>query len=207
MSNQDKRAEIGIATLVLFIAIILVVAVAFQVILKTTGQVSETSREAGKQVLANVGTAVGIEQGYAEDGSGGSLNYFYIVAKQPAGSEDILFSEAILKMSLANAGNEYTYNGSIDCTAKNASTAGSIYNSSYANFYGVRFKLNTEPSVSGKTYIKAGDIIELCFKSPVAVTANTTKMRISLQPTKGNGWTIKDPEIGTINTKTYYFFP
>ncbi|MEM4259994.1 MAG: hypothetical protein QXG00_02055 [Candidatus Woesearchaeota archaeon] len=207
MNNQDKRAEIGIATLVLFIAIILVVAVAFQVILKTTGQVSETSRDAGRQVMANVGTAVGIEQGYAEDGSDGSLDYFYIVAKQPAGSEDILFSEAILKMSLPNAGNEYTYNSSIDCTSKTASSTTSIYNNTNANYYGVRFKLNTEPSISNKNYIKAGDIIEICFKSPASVTSNTTKMRISFQPTKGNGWTIKDPEIGTINTKTYFFFP
>jgi archaellin len=206
MMRNSKKAEMGVATLVLFIAIILVVAVAFQVILKTTQQVSETSRDAGKQVMQNVGTAIGIEQGYAEDGTNGNLDYFYIVVKQPAGSNDVLFSEAILKMSLNTAGQEYIFNGSVDCASKSASSSTSIYNATNVNYYGVRFKLNTE-SAANKTYIKAGDVVELCFKSPVSVTTNTTKFRVSYTPTKGNGWTIKDPEWNTINTKTYYFFP
>ena len=203
---MNKKAEMGIATLVLFIAVILVVAVVFQVILKTTSSVAGTTKATGKAVMYNVGTAVNIEQAYAEDGSGGNLDYFYLVAKSPAASEAISFSDSVIKMSLDDAGQEYIYKSTIDCNLKDASGA-SIYNASNKGYFGATFKLNTEPGVTSKTYMVAGDVVELCFKSPATVNSNTTRMMISFTPTKGNGWQIKNPELGTINQKTWYIFP
>jgi archaellin len=209
MVESAKKGELGIAALVLFIAIILVVAVTFQVLLKTTNQVSQTARTSGQQVLQNVGTGITIEEAYGEDGTQGALNYFYVVARLPAGSEDIQFDQLLVKMNLAGTWKSYLYSNNINCTISDATNFKSIYNETNANMYGVYFKMNTgaQDNEMNKSYIKSGDVIQICFKSPTPVNVNTTKMTISVAPIKGNGWQIVDPAIGTLSQKTYYFFP
>lgn len=106
---RNKKAEMGMGTLIIFIAMILVAAVAASVLIATTTKLQNKALDTGKLTTAEVGTGLQAVEVFAEDGSDQNLDYFYETIKLSAGSDALRFRDVLLTLSLSNTAKDYSY--------------------------------------------------------------------------------------------------
>ena len=99
---SDSDAQAGIGTLIIFIAMVLVAAVAAAVLIQTSGVLQQKSQETGSQAIEEVSSNIGIESivGHRTDASTNDLEYVNITVKVMAGAGDIDISQ--LRISIQN---------------------------------------------------------------------------------------------------------
>ncbi|MCB9358849.1 hypothetical protein H6503_02875 [Candidatus Woesearchaeota archaeon] len=171
---KSKKAEMGMGTLIIFIAMILVAAVAAGVLISTTGTLQNKALSTGKATSAEVGTSINIVNVYAENGTDQNVEEFIVILKLNAGSEPIRFSDVLLTMNLINDSSDYTYNSSIDCTNTSQTIAGGDY--------GIQYSINGTNNQAG--YLTKGDVVKLCLESPRSV-GESENLIISMIPKVG----------------------
>ena len=150
-----KKAEMGMGTLIIFIAMILVAAVAAGVLIATTNSLQNKALATGKSTTAEVGTSLNIVQVYGEDGTNQSLEEYNIVIKLNAGSDPIRFQDLLLTLNLNDGASEYNYDDTLDCNNQSQTVAGIDY--------GVRYSINGTANKAG--YLVKGDVALMCFQS------------------------------------------
>lgn len=175
---MNKKAEMGIGTLILFIAMILVAAVAAGVLIQTASSLQSRALLTGSRTTTEVSTALQITyvSGKAASSTHHTLNRTYANVKLVPGSDPILFSDLVLSVDTTNKRKSYTYDAAVNCS--NASTFTDSVNS---DKYGVRY-LTTGGELDG--FLVRGDIAELCFFNPEDLEQGAD-MRITLTPKAG----------------------
>ena len=93
--HSDDRAQMGIGTLIIFIAMVLVAAVAAAVLIQTSGVLQQRATETGKEATAEVSSNIGVETivGERTDSSEANLQWINITVKVMAGAGDIDISQ------------------------------------------------------------------------------------------------------------------
>ena len=158
---MHKKAEMGMGTLIIFIAMILVAAVAASVLITTTGSLQNKALDTGRSTTQEVGTSIQVIDIYGEDGTTNtSLDDFYTTLKLSAGSDPVRFTDVLLTLGLSDMTADYIYNGSIDCLNK------STFNTSSVG-YGVRYSIAGSDNRTG--YLTRGDVATVCFRAPRAI--------------------------------------
>ena len=105
----------GIGTLIIFIAVILVAAIAAAVLLGTGGKLQQTALKTGEETTAAVATGVEVTSIYAKDGSTGStLDNFYIMMRLNPGSDPLKMDSTVLQFDTKNTSQELIYNGTVN---------------------------------------------------------------------------------------------
>ncbi|MCB9358848.1 hypothetical protein H6503_02870 [Candidatus Woesearchaeota archaeon] len=160
-SLLSKKGEMGMGTLIIFIAMILVAAVAAGVLISTTGTLQNKALSTGKATSAEVGTSMNVVKLYAEDGTDQQLEEFTGILKLNAGSEPIRFSDVLLTVNLINTSADYTYDSAIQCS--NGTTWNSS-NTTAGGDFGVEYSINGTNHQDG--YLTKGDVAKICFESP-----------------------------------------
>ncbi|MCB9358845.1 hypothetical protein H6503_02855 [Candidatus Woesearchaeota archaeon] len=172
---SSKKAEMGMGTLIIFIAMILVAAVAAAVLISTTGTLQNKALATGKSTATEVGTSLNVVQVYAEDGSDQALEEFHTIVKLNAGSEPIRFSDLLLSVNLVNSSADYTYDSGVDCDDSSTTVAGGDF--------GVLYSINGTNNQDG--YLTKGDVVKLCFETPRNVS-ESENIVISFVPKVGS---------------------
>jgi len=90
-----KKAEMGVGTLIVFIAMLLVAAVAAGVLLQTAGSLQEKSLTTGQQARAQISTHAETIEVSATDGRNGNLSEFQQIIKLAPGSDSIKLNQII----------------------------------------------------------------------------------------------------------------
>lgn len=96
--KRDKKADIGIGTMIVFIAMVLVAAVAAAVLISTANQVREQATTTGTQAINGVSAGfnkVGVVGYIAADNKLASLN---ITLRLAAGSPNIYMTNVVVKV-------------------------------------------------------------------------------------------------------------
>ncbi len=207
--EKKARAMSGISTLIIFIALILVAAVAALVLLQTIGSLQSQAVATGKESKTQVSTQLQVlaVQGRVNIDTNNDLNYVVITAKLAPGSDKIRLSNLLLSVKDGNgdffrAGIDYNQattnnpdtNGSSNCTNGSpppSCESGSVLQGSKisasgaasATKYSVRW-LTTVPSQ--KIAVSEGDLIEIYYYTNNLVSTNE-KMTVELVPTGGTG--------------------
>ncbi|RJQ17090.1 hypothetical protein C4573_03480 [Candidatus Woesearchaeota archaeon] len=201
---MGKKAELGISTLILVTATILVAALIFVVFFDVVGSVQQETRAVGMSIRQNVGTGITVIQFYGEDATtNNNIEYLYEEIKMPYGSDEMKFNETLVVLSLNNESRELTYNTNIDCTVKNTSDTLSIYNDTNDAYFGVYWM---DGSAEFTDALTAGEAARLCFRSlsgiekddriiVTVLTKNGFSSRIDVTPTK------------LMTDKTIYLYP
>jgi archaeal flagellin FlaB len=101
--RHDDEADIGIGTLIVFIAMVLVAAVAASVIIQTAESLQQRAYAVGKQTIRDVSSGLRIigVSGYT-DANKTKIQYLAIAVATRAGSYDIDLNKTLLYLQLDN---------------------------------------------------------------------------------------------------------
>jgi len=90
-----KKAEMGVGTLIIFIAMLLVAAVAAGVLIQTAGSLQEKSLSTGQQAESQISTHAETIEVSATDGRNGNITDFTEIIKLAPGSDAIKLNQVI----------------------------------------------------------------------------------------------------------------
>ena len=170
---KTRKAETGMSTLIIFIAMILVAAVAAAVLITTTGALQNKALDTGRQTTQEVGTSLQVIEIYAEDGSDTELDVVTTTLKIGAGSDPMRFQDLLFVFALSDVSQDYIFNGSINCS--NATQVNDTQ-------YGIDYAIVGPENQPG--YLTRGDVVRVCFETPRSV-GESENIRLSLIPRVG----------------------
>ncbi len=193
--NSKKGAQ-GIGTLIIFIAMILVAAVAAGVLIQTASSLQSKSLDVGRQTQERLTTDIEVIQVFADDASNGAIDNgtdtITFVLRLGSGSTAIKLSDLLIRFDAPEGSQSLTYLNNV--------TAGDTVN------YGVDFKI--ESSNHNDAYLNTGDLAEIKFIYNVAnpiVEGETATLRLITK----NG-AVKPIQITTpsaMTEKIVYLYP
>jgi flagellin FlaB len=95
---KDNQADVGIGTLIVFIAMILVAAVAAAVLIQTSGVLQQKAQQTGKEATSEVASNMKISSVVGTtDGSNSYTQELNITLELAAGGSSIDFSKVVIK--------------------------------------------------------------------------------------------------------------
>ncbi|MFP4656350.1 MAG: archaellin/type IV pilin N-terminal domain-containing protein [Candidatus Woesearchaeota archaeon] len=197
---MNKKAEMGIGTLIIFIAMILVAAIAASVLIQTATSLQNRALLTGTRTQEQVGTALQVLQVHAENGSsGGTVDDFFVKFKLSPGSEAMRLEDTLVEFDTSDESAFLRYNESVDCSARNYTTGGD----GEGNF-GARYMIEGNSWTDG--YIHAGDVLEICFESPRSI-GSEEDVSIRLVPQVGMASVTETAVPEIIGQTRIYVFP
>jgi flagellin FlaB len=201
MVLTNKKGAQGIGTLIIFIAMILVAAVAAGVLIQTASSLQSKSLDVGRQSQEKITTDIEVVQVYAgsvaqptSDGSIDNLDPITMVVRLGSGSVPIKLNDLLIKMD-TTAGSQTVATALIDGTG--AATA-ALYNVNYISNGGVAGTAN---------YISTGDLAEITFLKDANAIGEGETATIRLLTKNG---AVKPVDLTTpsaMTQTTTYLFP
>ena len=127
--KNNKKGAQGIGTLIIFIALILVAAVAAGVLIQTASSLQSKSLDVGRQSQEKITTDIEVVQVYASDTSDGSIgasgsgDTVTMMVRLGSGSSPVKLDDLIIKMDIKAASQTLSFNtsGGISIAAYNVS--------------------------------------------------------------------------------------
>ncbi len=164
----------GMGTLIIFIAMILVAATAATVLINTTSSLQNRALDVGRMTQDEISTGISLIHINAKNGSSGnSVDDLYLGARLSAGSNSLRFIDVLAVVTLDDTSADYAYNESIDCA--NPSDLSQ-------NQFGVEYSLLGTEHREG--YLVQGDVVSICLQSPRSI-GESERFRVSLVPRVG----------------------
>ena len=150
ITNNSKKGAQGIGTLIIFIAMILVAAVAAGVLIQTASSLQSKSLDVGRQSQERLTTDIEVIQVFADDASDGNItgstDTVTFVLRLGSGSTAIKLSDLLLRFDSAD--------GSQSLVASGDATQNTTH-------YGVDYKIQGSSYSAG--YLGSGDLTEVTF--------------------------------------------
>jgi flagellin-like protein len=196
---KNKKAEMGIGTLILFIAMILVAAIAAGVLLTTAISLQSSALLTGKRTRTKVATQVEPILLYAEDGESATVDYFYLKIMLAPGSQPIKFDEVLFAFDTKNTSNDFSYDSGIECN-----TTADLDGGAGANF-GVQYLLSSTTDHQDD-YLMRGEIAMICFKSTRSI-GEDEDLAFQIVPKVGNPVILDVTVPAVVNTKRVFLYP
>ena len=106
---MNTRAEMGVVTLIIFISMLLVVAVAAGVLIQTSGSLQQQALSTGSQATTQISTNANVLEVSAVDGQDGDLENFSMIMALSPGSSPIQLEDVTISFSSKNTSQSYTY--------------------------------------------------------------------------------------------------
>jgi flagellin-like protein len=110
--TDDDRGQVGIGTLIIFIALVLVAAVAAGVLVQTSGLLQSQAESTGEDAQSEVGNQISVVGATGSVDTGNNVvDQVDLVVKKSAGSDPIDLEEATIEYTSANASATLTHGG------------------------------------------------------------------------------------------------
>jgi len=191
-----KKAEMGMGTLIIFIAMILVAAVAAGVLITTTGTLQNKALKTGKATTNEIGTSLSPVEIYAEDAENQTIKEFGASIKLSSGSGAVRFADILVALNLKDSSSDYEYSTAVSCDDESTTTAGGNYGVNYS------IKGNNY----NKGYLNRGDVTKLCFQSPREIQEDES-IKLELIPKIGSTLILEMNVPDLMVDKRIYLYP
>ncbi len=180
---MSKKAEMGIGTLIIFIAMILVAAIAAGVLIQTQSSLQSQALLTGERSKQQIGTSMTAIEVSASDGSDQNVEDFTETVKLAPGSSDVRLSDVLLTFETDTTIAYLQYGGTN--TSEDASGTGDGSNGYYTNSSNVGY-YTVEYLIGGNNpgYITGGDVVKIHFASPGSI-GEDENIKLSLIPKIG----------------------
>jgi flagellin FlaB len=190
---HSKKGEMAMGTLIIFIALVLIAAVAASVLIQTTGTLQNKALSTGKATTTEVGTSLKVMQITGENGSDEEIETFTVAMKLNSGSDPIRFEDLLITFDLNEVSRNYQYNSNGSCSNV----------TSNSDFF-VTYTFNGTNHKDG--YLTKGDVVDLCFNTTRPVQVNE-KVRFNFFPKTGTSRVIETHMPELILTQRVPIFP
>ncbi len=218
---RNRKAQVGIGTLIIFIAMILVAAVAAGVLLKTSGGLQQKATVTGEQATKEVSTNIKVTNvvGYSNDSSSNKqIRALILTAQLASGSGDVKYSDIVLtyqegntyvsgisyNSTIALSDSLYSVSGDTISGIENMNTtSGTDYDK--AQFYIRRLKDRASAGNENEV-LEPGEIIEILYwierndGTDVPLDPDD-QFVLTVQPKAGQTTTVKKTAPSVINQK------
>ncbi len=190
--KTNKKAEAGIGTLILFIALILVAAVAAGVLIQTSGSLQSKALATGSQAQTQVSSGLIILQAWGENASGSqTIDRMYFKAKLAPGSDPIVLNASYVSFATQAVRQTYRFN-------LTGNTQGGCDNETEVIENTAGFIATGLVGYGTEGYLLDGDIVNICFATP-AVVPQSTQITVAFAPKVGSiaSFTTTTPDVMT----------
>ena len=207
----SKKADMGIGTLIIFIAMILVAAIAAGVLIQTGTSLQNRALLTGDRARSQVSTHLNTLSLYAVDGANGTVEHFRHKVKLSPGSEPLSMSPeggVLLSFDTDTLAADYTFLDAPcqpDSNGDGSAGDGYFFNSSnHMGSFTVNYHVKGRNHRSG--YIVRGDILELCFMAPAPIPENKEIM-VTFTPLRGTPMMLRTTTPHIMIEERVYIFP
>ncbi|MDL0135438.1 flagellin [Halobacterium salinarum] len=115
ITDEDERGQVGIGTLIVFIAMVLVAAIAAGVLINTAGFLQSKGSATGEEASAQVSNRINIVSAYGNVDASGSaevVDTARLTVRQAAGADNINLSKSTIQWIGPDTATTLTYDGS-----------------------------------------------------------------------------------------------
>ena len=190
---NGKKAEIGVGTLIIFIAMILVAAIAASVLVQTAVSLQNRALLTGGRATDSVSTGMEALVIYGTDGTTNGLDKFYVKLKPIAGSDTIRMNDTMAEIMTMNSSLSLRYGGS-DCDDADGNMT----------HYFVDHLVTSNSFREG--YLQRGEVIMLCLSAPHSIRANED-LTFSFVSTTGFPLSIETVVPDVLHTTRVFIYP
>lgn len=175
----NKRADMGIGTLILFIAMLIVASITANVLVQTAQSMQSSALSTGEQARKAISTVLETNMVTGINVTDNKINDIRMDIKLGPGSEPVNLEQALLSVDTSSSGYDYRYSDG-DCERNQS---GYIVDPDNNNgTFTARYILRGPSSDDG--IVASGDRIELCFALGEGLQSNR-HMDIRLEPQVG----------------------
>ncbi|MFP8889792.1 archaellin/type IV pilin N-terminal domain-containing protein [Natrialbaceae archaeon A-CW2] len=129
ITDEDERGQVGIGTLIVFIAMVLVAAIAAGVLINTAGSLQSQASDTGTETQQAVANQIEVTHGVVEaENAGDDFDELRLVVKKSAGSDvidltsvTIQYTSDDISTTLVHAETDEDTNGAKEFNSYNAS--------------------------------------------------------------------------------------
>lgn len=176
--HSSDRGEVGVGTLIVFIAMVLVAAVAAAVIIGTTGSLQQRASETGKEATEDVSSNFQIDNFYGvRNNTTSDIYTLKVYAKLSAGARDLDLASMLIRFSDGNMVTVYAHNGT------------NPFNATWLR------------GTNNNNVMMAGDLVEVSFNlaSPLA---ERSEIEVHFLPERGSTVLLNARTPATYGTQT-----
>jgi archaeal flagellin FlaB len=166
---KNNKGETGIGTLIIFIAIVLVAAIAASVLLGTAGSLQQKALTTGKQTQQEVSSGMQVISVSAQNGLDGNVENFEMLVKLSAGSNPLALNDTTINFDTKNSSQSLNYEANASLV-----TSGQEFIATYSK---------TGPDYL-QNFVSVGDIIKIQFNSTYSI-AQSQSVKIKMVPRRG----------------------
>lgn len=193
LNNIQKKADMGIGTLILFIAMILVAAIAASVLIQVATNLQNKALLTGDRTARQVSGGFQALVLYGTDDGDGYLDEFVMKMKLMPGSEPVSLSTTIIEVLTSNMSMSLKYGGTNCSAATNNRT-----------HYFAQTLITSANHQDG--YIVKGEVIMVCFATPYGMEAGED-VSFAITPKDSYPLKIESALPDRINTGRVFIFP
>ena len=124
--SRDRRAEMGVGTMIIFIAMVLVAAVAASVLISTANTVREQATQTGNDAITGVASGFDIKH-VKGTVSGNKITSMDVYVQLQAGSPALVLDDVILSVTAGGSSGELVYAGFGEDADKAATNEPDLY--------------------------------------------------------------------------------
>jgi len=169
MVIKNKHGAQGIGTLIIFIAMILVAAVAAGVLIQTASSLQSKSLDVGRQSQEKITTDIEVVQVYAGNTSDGNINgtgdSITMVVRLGSGSAPIKLNDLLLKMDTKSGSQTVEVIDAAGAGVGNGTATDTGYNVTYISGSG---------TATAAGYLSTGDLAQVRFLNQNTVNEGET---------------------------------
>jgi archaeal flagellin FlaB len=184
---MNTRGDFGVGSLIIFIAMILVAAIAAGVLIATTNETEQDVYQTGEDVEDELVRSAFIQEIAGMDGREGSITNLTITARLVGGSQPLRFKDVIVEVVADGYDSYYHYTAPLNNTqycaaSQSAQWCGQVAQPGGSGYYTIEYMKTSSRTVAD--VIGPGDVVRMHV--PLATTLEDGDwFRVSILPSNG----------------------